>query len=431
MYLTLLERFMAQKLFKRLRKSSNLIHVAVSALYVIELLFIHKFSDLPIEVSNWIYKADQLAAFNIPADNFYGPGGAILILPFLWARNNLFVCIIFYAFIGAFFYSKIIQLISNQKLRIIGYLGLFSNVYLLWLINSSQDTVFEFFLLLSSMYFFVSKKYLPYTALMFLLCLTRSGYWTLFIVLGLIEAGRYIFRREMNFKKILAFPLLALISIFNLVNYGSASPALESGMTAYFAYSKYHYLSLPKMDMDVFLSGENGIFSEKYGIPHNDVNSGSEENSKFLNEAIKSAKHNPKETILGWMQKIDSYVFDAQKVPHLPGRYELDLQTKSIEIKDERLSWVLVGGNFLYFFMRGTLFLATLISIGIWIALRDTKDSFRLTTLAFPWLVGLVPGVLFYTETRFKIVSELLIIPLILEIYSKFVIQRKLQQKNY
>ena len=31
--------------------------------------------------------------------------------------------------------------------------------------------------------------------------------------------------------------------------------------------------------------------------------------------------------------------------------------------------------------------------------------------LAFPWLLGIAPGLIFYTETRFKIVSELLLVP--------------------
>ena len=33
--------------------------------------------------------------------------------------------------------------------------------------------------------------------------------------------------------------------------------------------------------------------------------------------------------------------------------------------------------------------------------------------LAPPWLLGVVPGVTFYTETRFKIVLELLLVPFI------------------
>ena len=70
--------------------------------------------------------------------------------------------------------------------------------------------------------------------------------------------------------------------------------------------------------MDVFLSGKNGIFSEKQRgqLPNNMTQA--EENSEYVRMAIQEAVSNPKETILGWMQKFDSQIFDVQKVPHLP-----------------------------------------------------------------------------------------------------------------
>jgi dolichol kinase len=42
-----------------------------------------------------------------------------------------------------------------------------------------------------------------------------------------------------------------------------------------------------------------------------------------------------------------------------------------------------------------------------------TNKSISTIILALPWLLGIVPGVIFYTETRFKIVSELLLVPFI------------------
>ena len=38
--------------------------------------------------------------------------------------------------------------------------------------------------------------------------------------------------------------------------------------------------------------------------------------------------------------------------------------------------------------------------------------------LSLPFIFGFVPGVLFYTETRFKIVSELLLVPLVVGVWS-------------
>jgi hypothetical protein len=38
--------------------------------------------------------------------------------------------------------------------------------------------------------------------------------------------------------------------------------------------------------------------------------------------------------------------------------------------------------------------------------------------LSLPYFFGFIPGILFYTETRFKIVSELLLVPLVVGAWS-------------
>jgi hypothetical protein len=399
----------------------------VSIVYTLELLFINRLSDLPIEVTNWIEKSHQILSLQIPSDNFYGPGAAILVLPFLWASNHMIVCIAFYTFIGAFCYSKLVSLLKDWRIRLLAYLGLLSNVYLLWLINSSQDTVFEFALLMLASFFYVKKKYGLVSIGLFILSLTRSAYWLLFLTIGGIEVLRYLKTKKLEVIKLLAFPLLLCIALLNYFAYASPSPALEGGMTAYFSYSKYHYLSLPKMDMDVFLSGENGIFSKEFGVAPDEELTGAEENRKYIDAALSSIHENPKETILGWMQKFDSYVFAAQKVPNLPGSYVLDLKENSIQIGDERLNWVLIIGNLIFMLWRSVLFLAGMIAVGLWIAIRHNPISLKLKFLLLPWLIGIFPGVMFYTETRFKVVSEILLIPLILEIYSRFSDSRRLE----
>jgi hypothetical protein len=46
-------------------------------------------------------------------------------------------------------------------------------------------------------------------------------------------------------------------------------------------------------------------------------------------------------------------------------------------------------------------------------------SQIRLLPLALPFFFGAIPGILIYTETRFKIVSELLLVPLVMEIWSR------------
>lgn len=403
------------------------------ALLGIELTFIHRVSDLPVSIGNWEPKAEQLASFQFPTDNFYGPGAAMLLAPFLWLKDRLFLVVLFYFFVGTIAYWKITGLIPNDTGRRIARAALPLNLYLLWLINSSQDTVFEYCLLLWSIYFLIRKQYVIFSVVAFLLSLTRAGYWTFFLgtsmllfLVGLIR------RKEVNFSKLVAVPLLVVTSLFNYMNFGSPSPALEGGVTAYFSYSKYHYLSLPKMDMDVFLSGPNGIFSEKHGVNSENYSSAAQSSTEFQKAAIHSALANKKETLLGWMQKVDSYIFDVQKVPHLPGSYVLDIENKVISIENERLTWPLVIGNFLYFIYRALLICAGFLALGMVLFQKiviGKVDKFTSANWVFslPYVFGFIPGIVFYTETRFKIVSELLLVPLVVGVWSTVLSQRSVR----
>lgn len=436
MCLIRLERSPARMDFRKLKSSTQL---ALSkywkicsylVLLGIELAVIHGVSDLPVSIGNWVPKAEQLASFQVPTDNFYGPGAAMMLMPFLWLVDRLFLVVLFYFLVGTIAYWKLTSLISNKTGCRIARAALPLNFYLLWLINSSQDTVFEYCLLIWSIYFLIRKQYVSFSAITFLLSLTRAGYWTFFLGTSLLLfLIGWVQRKEINFKKLIAIPLLVVTSFFNYINFGSPSPALEGGMTAYFSYSRYHYLALPKMDMDVFLSGPKGIFTEKYGVNSENYTSGAQANSELHKAAIDSALANKKETLLGWMQKVDSYVFDVQKVPHLPGRYVLDIENKVISIENERLTWPLVIGNFLFFIYRTLLICAGFLALGMVFFQKiviGNVDKFTSTNwvLSLPYVFGIVPGLLFYTETRFKIVSELLLVPLVVGVWSVVLSQR-------
>jgi hypothetical protein len=406
------------------------------AILLAELHLINRASDIPVSLGNWITKAEQIASFSIPTDNFYGPGAALMIVPFLWAKENLLIATATYFMVGSYGYWKLTSFVENKLLKAIARLALPANFYLIWLINSSQDTVFEFMLLTWSGYFLIRRRFLAFSVITFLLCETRAGYWVYFLGTAALLFATDLFRKnKVKFSKILAFPLLLLASSFNFAVYESPSPALEGGMTAYFSYSKYHYLSLPKMDMDVFLGGPNGIFSPEHKPKFPEDASGAEENQAFQKAALESMKANKKETMLGWMQKFDSYFFDVQKVPHLPGSYVLDIPTKSIKIQDERLSWNLVLGNLVFEIQRTLLVTFGLLGAGLLLASRLLLDRASrlkpsLWFLVLPYLFGAVPGMVMYTETRFKIVSELLLVPLIAEIFALALQRRKSIKKN-
>ncbi len=178
------------------------------------------------------------------------------------------------------------------------------------------------------------------------------------------------------------------------------------------------------MDMDVFLSGPDGAFSAQNGPHIPEDSTPAEINSIYQKAAVESALANKQETLLGWMQKFDSYFFDVQKIPHLPGQYVLDQDQKIIVIGDERLSWNLVVGNFIYMLYRTLLLTSGFIAVGLilgslFFKRSKTIDQIKLTPMAAPYIFGAIPGILIYTETRFKIVSELLLVPLIVEIWTR------------
>lgn len=414
-----------------LRFSKHLTLVIFLIICVSELTLVALLTDLPISISNWQGKSRELLDFSFPTSNFYGPGGAILILPFLWSGPSFMIPVFFYFTLGCIGFFLLSRNIENKFIRLISLLLIPANPYLVWLCYSSQDTVFEFALLTWAMYFLQRKNWIPYTLVAYLLAQTRAGYWTLFLGLAAIILVRdLIMKHKLNWRKFLAFPLVIVTLSSNWYLYDSPSPALEGGITAYFSYSKYQYLALPKMDMDVFLSGDRGIFSEGYGpkVPLNA--SEADENRIFQEAAIDTALANPKETLLALMQKFENYFIGVQKVPHLPGSYVLNQDSKSIEIGDERLRWSLILGNLTYELYRTALLLFGLLGLGGLIFARRfgaaiSFPQLKLGILAAPWLFGAVPALLFYTETRFKVVSETLLFLLVLEMWSVLLRARK------
>jgi hypothetical protein len=395
------------------------------AICLLELTFIVTVSDLQVWLGNWEDKSRAILGFNIPTSNFYGPGSALLLIPFLWDSPSFLVPVYFYFILGCVGYFFLTRVIDQFRFRVAALLVIPANPYLIWLCHSSQDTVFEFALLTWSIYFLSKRKWIAYSAITFLLAETRAGYWTLFLGLGVLLFFKDLYqRRKLDFKKYLAVPLFLVTALFNLNFYGSASPALEGGITAYFSHSKYLHLSLPKMDMDVFLSGENGIFSLANGPEIPSGASEAESNSIYQKAALESIVNNPKEFVLNTMQKFESYIFGVQKVPNLPGEYLLDIQNKRIDIGDERLAWNLIAGNFVYEIYRSVLVVLGLTGLGAIFALRRFRRDLYLRIkfpieYLLPWVFGLIPALLLYTETRFKVVSESLLFLFAIWVWSK------------
>ncbi len=138
---------------KKVLSKSNALLVAFVVLILVELFVVNRVSDLSPGTSNWIEKAQQILDLQIPTDNFYGPGAALLLSPFVLVGLPTYAANYFYFALGVVGYWLICQAIPSRVGHLIALFALPANVYLIWLIDSSQDTVFEFFLLTWCVYF--------------------------------------------------------------------------------------------------------------------------------------------------------------------------------------------------------------------------------------------------------------------------------------
>lgn len=412
---------MIPSIYKRLKINRSL--ALYLSLILVELLATRTFSDLPTTLSNWAPNSEELIHFKIPKDNFYGPGGAILLAPFLWDGPNYFFAIITYSLLGFTYYYQITIRINSQKFRMFALSLPLVNVYLFWLFYTSQDTVFEFFLYMGFLYYLIENDWLRAIIFGVLLAETRSGYWAILLcgVLALKFLSKFT-KSSFDKRLLIFFPSLILIAFFNYINYGSFTPAQEGGMTANFSYAKHHYLSLPKFDLDVFLSGKNGdladpILKADLAKAKNDT----EKDRAYFENAIRSIKSYPKETVLGWMQKFESHFISIQKIPNLPGNYQYNVKINAIEIEEERLTWPLIVGNLIYEVYRLLILILGISAFGIYLGIKKfhpTFDARRLHLSLIFWIFSAIPALLFYSETRFKIVQEVSLIPLIIMIWS-------------
>lgn len=379
------------------------------------------FLDIPPLIGNWEVKAWSILELNLQ-DNYYPPGAAIAIMPFLWAGPDVLPAIYFYYFFSAVLYFLICKIIPSKRLRITALFGLPANSYLTWLCLSSADQVIELFALLLFVFSALSKRFKLAVFSGFFLCFTRPAYWVAYIIMIYLLAkasGTNFSRYRLIMRKISAILVLLCVLFLNKVIFNSINLATSSSDTFFYSHQKYHYLSLPKFDMDVFL--ENGPSTDALLVAAK-TESFEYINNKKIRAALVSIKENPQRFIFSQIQKVDSYFFPIQKIPNLPGKYQLSQDEKSIVIGNERLSWSITIGHLLFALYRLVwmlLFSATLSWLAMLIYMKVALTPPE-KLLLIPFITGIVPGFIFYVETRFKICSELVAFPLFMYTIANF-----------
>lgn len=376
-------------------------------------LIASRYLDLPPLIGNWEAKSWSILNFNL-SDNYYPPGAALALIPFLWAGPDFWLAVYFYYFLSAIVYFEICKMVPSRTFRLLALMALPANTYLTWLCLTSADQVIELLMLLTFGLFTVRKKFSLSLFFGFLLCFTRPAYWIAYILIILLFAWEK--KSEENktknyLRRGAAVWVLLAVLFFNKIVFGSINLSTSSSDTIFFSHQKYHYLSLPKFDMDVFL--KNGPSTDPIKVSSNSNTLASVTDYK-VRAAFVSILDNPQRFIFAQMQKIDSYFFPIQKVPNLPGQYELAADEKSILIGDERLTWSITIGYLTFAIYRAIwmlLFAATIVWLGLLIFSRNRLPRAE-KYLLLPYLLGVIPGLLYYVETRFKICSELLSVPL-------------------
>ena len=391
-------------------------HLLLYVLMCCSLAFLASmFLDLPPLIGNWENKAWSIIKFQLN-DNYYPPGAAIALIPFLWSGPIFWPAIYFYYGLSAAVYFKLCQLIPKRKARLVALLALPANSYLTWLCLTSADQVIELLTLLLFGYKAVMRRFKTTIFFGFLLCFTRPAYWVAYVIVVYL-LGKERSRKSRLRKKILergaAIWVLFFVIGFNQAVFGSSNLSTSSSDTIFFSHQKFHYLSLPKFDMDVFLKNGPSTNPQKVVEESKELEFVKDYKTRA---ALNSIAENPQRFIFAEMQKIDSYFFSIQKVPNLPGQYELSADEKSILIGNERLSWSLTIGHLIFMLYRLLwiiLFAICVLWIGL-LLLARVQLSGPEKFLLIPFLAGIIPGLLFYVETRFKICSELLAVPLLM-----------------
>ncbi len=373
------------------------------------------FNSLPaVAGTNWVNKALAILNFDAPADNYYPPGAGLLITPFVHLTNVSLMSTFFWANIGFVFYFLICNFILNRFLNFVALSSFLLNVYLFWNFKSSQDTVFEFAFVMISVYFLIKKSWYAAFLSLFLLFQIRSGYLLLFVlVLGII----FYKRKFLGVKtRILIFPifLVCLSAIFNQLVYGVVSTSITSGQTFYFGQNKYFYLGHPNFDIDTFLSREGHMTPKD--VNHKDLWSSSlkEVDDVFLKESLKDIRENPQTFIQNSMIKIDNLFFNFQKIPNLPGEHWLSTDASSILIDKNALTLKYALGNLIYFLYRIISIILIIYAVSVSFFTRkfvDKNDNLYSFWLLVPFISWIPLCLIFYEDTRFRIVSESLFIP--------------------
>lgn len=364
--------------------------------------------------------SDSWFNLEMPSSNWRSYGPSLILAPFTKIPSGLFIALSVFWLIGMYFYEKISRYLLKGKWLHIALWTLPLNTYLFWSMKSQQEFVLEWAFLLGAIYFFIKKRTNSFLLFVILACFMRPGN----ILLALFLVG--LFRMSV-FKKAV-FPLfVAFWFSINLLQYGSFSPALQSGETLSFGWNKGYLITLPLADIDAAYSRNQVLKDPRMTSDVTDV----VKNKYFSENALTFIQENPAEALAIASSKVDSWFFSILRVPNLNNKFSTSSDGRSITMEATTFSLTNTAGSLIFAMWRAfgmVIWFVALFLLGVRLVTRKSSLRREDLLLLIP-IIGFPAALLTTPETRYQLAHLAVLVPITLHYLSERVNLALLSEK--
>jgi type IV secretory pathway TrbD component len=369
---------------------------------------------LAVNVNNsWLH-------LEMPSSNWRSYGPSLILAPFSKLPFGLVIALCIFWLLGMYFYEKISRTLLSGKWLQIALWTLPFNTYLFWSMKSQQEFVLEWAFLLGAIFFFVEKRTNYFLLFISLVCFMRPGNILLAVFLvGLIK---------MPLLKKMVFPLFMIVWLsINSIQYGSFSPALQSGETLSFGWNRGYLITLPLADIDAAYSRNQILKDPRITPEESDLN----KNKFFAENAFNFIKENPAEAVAIATSKLDSWFFSILRVPNLTNGFITGATGRTITMDTSTFTLANTAGSLVFALWRAFGMIIWFVAMFL-LAMRLVAARSNLVRSDFLLLIPIIGfPVAFLTtpETRYQLAHLTVLIPITLHYLSARVNLSSLNEK--
>lgn len=365
----------------------------------------------------WSDKIGDLLAFEMPRSNFYPPGAALLTAPFAAIGVHPLAITFFYFNIGAVFYALLCRRAAGSA-RVLGLVFLPCNIYFFWLLKSTHDVVFEWALLMPTLYWAVAARPLPFAAAAAVCSLVRPTDAVACLVLALWMA-----RAGGTRTWLLTPAFLAALALVNHLTYGSPAPALNGGYNIRIGNDPAYEVGHPRFDIDGFFEAENNprtaVERRADGTPRPEA----EVDAALRARGLADLASEPARSAYAVVMKAHLWLFNFEKVPNLSRKAHLAADRRSIVLAGGQGAASYLGAV-AYMLYKLPYNLLLMSALAVLLASPRATAAGRPVLLLLPLFATLPVAALTFPDTRFKIVYEVAALPGALGILSRHLARR-------